>query len=166
MTDQTTETASLLVTFLVTREGEQGHPMDSIVKRVDLADDGTPTTATLERLTKSIAREVVRKAAAAVRGALADAGMLAPLDHGHRHTPDRTCRTCGASQPHSEEQPAPRAWAMPTVPADVKAVRTRHSTLFVRAVADTWEDPVGHWVSERDLIVEFGPLTEVDGRRP
>ncbi len=53
----------LLVTFLVTREGEQGHPMDTITKRVALTDDGTPTAATLARLTESIAREVARKAA-------------------------------------------------------------------------------------------------------
>lgn len=52
----------LLVTFLVTREGEQGHPMDTIVKRVDLACDGTPMPAAMYRLAESIAREVVRKA--------------------------------------------------------------------------------------------------------
>lgn len=52
----------VLVTFLVTREGDQGHPMDALVKRVDMSDDGTPVVATLERLTESIAREVIRKA--------------------------------------------------------------------------------------------------------
>lgn len=53
----------VLVTFLVTRDGERGHPMDTIVKGVDLADDGSPVPATLERLAGSIVREVARKAA-------------------------------------------------------------------------------------------------------
>lgn len=65
---ETASTGHVLVTFLVTRESEHGHPMDTIVKRVVLADDGTPTTVSLERLTESIAREVTRKAAVAVRG--------------------------------------------------------------------------------------------------
>ena len=53
----------LLVTFLVTRDGEAGHPMDTIVKRVDLTVGGSPAPDAMDRLADSIAREIARKAA-------------------------------------------------------------------------------------------------------
>lgn len=53
----------LLVMFVVTGDGVTPHPMDSIVKRVDLDDAGIPTSAAMDRLAKSIADEVGRKAA-------------------------------------------------------------------------------------------------------
>lgn len=49
----------LLVTFLVTRDGEQGHPMDAIVKRVDLTAGGQPVD--VARLTEAIVREITRR---------------------------------------------------------------------------------------------------------
>lgn len=55
----------LLVTFLVTRDGEQGHPMDTIVKRVDLTADGQPVA--IDRLTEAIVREIGLKARAVER---------------------------------------------------------------------------------------------------
>lgn len=72
----------LLVTFLVTRDGERGHPMDTIVKRVDLAGDSTPTPATLDRLTESIASEVVRVAA------VEDRARAAASNHTRERRPD------------------------------------------------------------------------------
>lgn len=61
----------------------------------------------------------------------------------------------------------PRVWAMPEIPEDVKAVRNRHGVRLFRVARSSsggpiWEDEVGHWVSERELIAELGPLTEVE----
>lgn len=53
--------AYLFVTFLVTEDGEQGHPMDTLVVRVDLDDNGEPDAQTLDRLHGLIRREVARK---------------------------------------------------------------------------------------------------------
>lgn len=60
----------LLVTFLVTRDGEQGHPMDSIAKRVDLTADGQPVA--IGRLTDAIVQEISRKARSAKGAGRAD----------------------------------------------------------------------------------------------
>lgn len=51
----------LLVTFKVTADGEQGHPMDHLVKRVDVDTDGEPTQASLDALLDGIRREIKRK---------------------------------------------------------------------------------------------------------
>ncbi len=61
----------------------------------------------------------------------------------------------------------PRVWAMPEIPEDVKAVRNRHGVRLSRVARSSsggpiWEDEVGHWVSERELIAELGPLAEVE----
>jgi hypothetical protein len=52
----------VLVTFLVTRDGERGHPMDTIATRIDVDAGGGPANDSLERLTERVRREVQRKA--------------------------------------------------------------------------------------------------------
>lgn len=63
----------VLVTFLVTGDGEPGHPMDTIVKRVNLTEAGTADEPSMARLADAIAREVASKAA--VHAARDAAGM-------------------------------------------------------------------------------------------
>ena len=52
----------LFLTFKVTREGEDGHPMDHVLLPVDLADDGGMTDASFARVTQRIQTELRRKA--------------------------------------------------------------------------------------------------------
>jgi hypothetical protein len=52
----------VLLAFLVTKEGEQGHPMNTIVTRVDVDGDGVPVPAAMDELTSRVVREVQRKA--------------------------------------------------------------------------------------------------------
>lgn len=54
----------LLVTFMVTRDGERGHPMDTTVTRVDIDTAGTMTEESLDKLVTRVRRDVQRKAAA------------------------------------------------------------------------------------------------------
>lgn len=59
----------VLVTSLVTWDGEQQHPMDTIVTKVDLDDAGNPTPEAMERLAERIRRDVVQKVARSGRPA-------------------------------------------------------------------------------------------------
>lgn len=52
----------LFVTFKVTREGEQGHSMDHVLKRVDVDPAGDVEGASLAALAESLRREIRRKA--------------------------------------------------------------------------------------------------------
>ncbi len=52
----------LFVTFKVTHEGEQGHPMDHIIKRIEVDDAGNADADAVARLMESISRELARKA--------------------------------------------------------------------------------------------------------
>jgi len=62
-TTRTVEPAAepLFITFKVTREGEQGHPMDHIVKRIEIGPDGAADEASIGRLVDSVRREIRRK---------------------------------------------------------------------------------------------------------
>lgn len=53
---------AVYVTFKVTGEGEQGHPMDHILTRVDLDPDGRPTDQSLAVVMQRLRREIAAKA--------------------------------------------------------------------------------------------------------
>jgi hypothetical protein len=57
----------LMVTFIVTYDGEQQHPMDAYAVRVDLDTDGRPTAEAVEYLLSQVSRAVVAKGARAPR---------------------------------------------------------------------------------------------------
>lgn len=89
----------------------------------------------------------------AVLTALADAGLLPP-----------------PGKPQGDEQPAPRVWAMPEIPADVVAVRDGEGFVWRRlldVVGGVWRRSTGAWTGDivRSMMLrpELGPLTEVDG---
>jgi hypothetical protein len=53
----------LLVSFLVTRDGEQQHPMDVSVVKLTLTDDSVPDDASIRDLVTRISHAAQRKAA-------------------------------------------------------------------------------------------------------
>lgn len=50
----------LMLTFKVT-DGEQGHPMDHITTRLDLADDGTMLGSSVDEVVSLLRAEVARR---------------------------------------------------------------------------------------------------------
>lgn len=52
----------VLVTFMITNDGEEAHPMGHVIRRVDVAADGTPDPESMRALTERIARHVREKA--------------------------------------------------------------------------------------------------------
>ena len=58
-------TAPLFVTFKVTEEGEEGHPMEHVLTVVQLGTDGAPTAESVaeveRRLRRAIAWKVSRR---------------------------------------------------------------------------------------------------------
>jgi hypothetical protein len=54
----------LMVTFMVTEDGEPGHPMDTFATRIDLDDLGNPLPGPWTRLHERVKRELRRKVAA------------------------------------------------------------------------------------------------------
>jgi hypothetical protein len=52
----------LFLTFKVTREGEDGHPMDHVMLPVDLAEDGGLSSGSFAVVTRRIQAELRRKA--------------------------------------------------------------------------------------------------------
>lgn len=65
MTDQTpqnpTRPRHLLITFIVTEDGEQQHPMDAGIAKLNLTADGIPDDASVQDLVRRVGNETQRK---------------------------------------------------------------------------------------------------------
>ncbi len=54
---------ALFVTFKVTEEGDEGHPMEHVLTVVQVGDDGEPTAESMVESDRRVRREIARKVA-------------------------------------------------------------------------------------------------------